>query len=526
MLEVIRLTSEYEGYCRDESRSVGQAESISFPENEEEVRRILGQLYPQKIPVTVQGGRTGLAGAAVPQGGHVMNLSKMNRFLGLRQGDGRYYMRVQPGVVLSLLRKAIESRNMDTKDWDPESRQAFETFAQDKEYFFPTDPTETSACMGGIVACNASGARSFRYGAARNHIQALRIALCDGSMLSLRRGEVFAKGRRLVLTAENGRQISLDLPTYQMPEAKNASGYYVKENMDAIDLFIGSDGTLGVITEMELELLPLPAFVWGVSCFFREEAQALDFTELVRQQISQAAALEFFDVSAIEILRKQKAKSTAFSALPDVESWVNCCIFVELNADCEAEALDALYRLGAILDQVGGSEAHTWVARTAIDKEKQQFFRHAVPESTNMLIDERKRKDPVITKLGADMSVPDQYLKEVVHLYRSTLKEYGLETAIWGHIGNNHLHVNILPRDGADYRRGKELYAHWAKTITKMGGAVSAEHGVGKLKRDFLTVMYGEEHIREMARMKRQLDPDFIFGRGNLFAADVLEMEG
>lgn len=143
-----------------------------------------------------------------------------------------------------------------------------------------------------------------------------------------------------------------------------------------------------------------------------------------------------------------------------------------------------------------------------------------------MLIDERKKVDPIITKLGADMSVPDRYLKEVVHLYRSGLAEYGLETAIWGHIGNNHLHVNILPRDGEDYRKGKELYAKWAEEITKMGGAVSAEHGVGKIKRDFLTVMYGKKHIWEMAQMKKILDPDYIFGRGNLFAPDVLDTEG
>ena len=142
-----------------------------------------------------------------------------------------------------------------------------------------------------------------------------------------------------------------------------------------------------------------------------------------------------------------------------------------------------------------------------------------------MFIDERKKVDPIITKLGADMSVPDQYLSEVVSLYRTTLQEKGLETATWGHIGNNHLHVNILPRDGEDYRKGKALYARWARAVTAMGGAVSAEHGVGKLKRDFLKVMYGEQHILEMARMKQTLDPGFQFGRGNLFPTDILQTE-
>lgn len=140
-----------------------------------------------------------------------------------------------------------------------------------------------------------------------------------------------------------------------------------------------------------------------------------------------------------------------------------------------------------------------------------------------MLIDERRRTDPVITKLGSDMSVPDDRLHDVVALYRRTLAEAGLESAAWGHIGNNHLHVNVLPRDAADYAAGKELFKRWAAEVTAMGGAVSAEHGVGKMKRDFLLTMYGPEHIAEMARLKRRFDPEVRLNRGNLFAAGAAE---
>lgn len=137
------------------------------------------------------------------------------------------------------------------------------------------------------------------------------------------------------------------------------------------------------------------------------------------------------------------------------------------------------------LELAGGRDDATWVARTEVDRECQRFFRHAVPESVNMLIDERRRTDPTITKLGSDMSVPNARLADVVAFYRRTLAESGLESAAWGHIGNNHLHVNILPRDAQDYRRGGELFARWAAEVTAMGGAVSAEHGVGKIKAGF-----------------------------------------
>ena len=542
MVEIKPFTSDFDDYRKDESRSVGFADTISFPTCEDDVRSVLAQLDG---PVTVQGGRTGLAAGAVPHGGHVLNLTKMNRCLGMRRevaepepaagtsaadgaapSDATFYLRVQPGVVLSQMRKDLEDKRVDTTGWDAESLAAWEAFTQAGGYFFPTDPTETSATIGGMVACNASGARSYRYGPVRPHVSALRVALADGDMLALRRGEVFAQGRRLRLTTEGGRTLDLDLPTYRMPAVKNASGYWAADDMDAIDLFIGSDGTLGVITEIELRLMPTPAVTWGVSCFFTEESQALSFTERVRGGIPRATAIEFFDEGALNILRRQKEQSTAFSSLLPVEGWVRCCIYVELacdGEDGEDGAYANLYRLGAILEEVGGSEGHTWVGRTDIDREQQRFFRHAVPESTNMLIDERRKVDPTITKLGSDMSVPDERLFDVVEMYRRTLRENGLETAVWGHIGNNHLHVNVLPHDHDDFARGKALYQQWARWVTDAGGAVSAEHGVGKLKRDFLAVMYGPDHIREMARLKRQLDPRGALGRGNLFGEDVLD---
>ena len=523
MVEIKPFTSDYDDYRKDESRSVGYADSISFPICEDDVRSVLAQIDG---PVTVQGGRTGLAAGAVPHGGHVLNLTKMNRCLGMRRDDTAFCLRVQPGVVLSQLRKDLEDKRVDTAGWDAESLAAWEKFSQAGPYFFPTDPTETSATIGGMVACNASGARSYRYGPIRPHVSALRVALADGDMVCLRRGEVFAQGRRLRLATEDGRVIDLDLPTYTMPAVKNASGYWAADDMDAVDLFVGSDGTLGVITEIELRLMPTPAVTWGVSCFFTEESQALAFTGRVRDRIPRATAIEFFDEGALNILRRQKERSTAFSSLLPVEGWVRCCIYVELACDAEGGddgAYENLYRLGTILKGVGGSEDHTWVGRTDIDREQQRFFRHAVPESANMLIDERRKADPTITKLGSDMSVPDDRLFEVVEMYRRTLRENGLETAVWGHVGDNHLHVNVLPRDHDDFARGKALYRQWARWVTDAGGAVSAEHGVGKLKRDFLAVMYGPDHIREMARLKRQLDPRGVLGRGNLFGEDVLD---
>lgn len=518
------LTADLDGYRRDESRSTGEAETISFPESEEEVRAILRALHADGVPVTVQGARTGLAAGAVPHGGHVMNLSRMNRYLGLRRdGSGAFFLTVEPGVVLSDLRKRLKARDVPSDGWDDASLRALRELADAPEQMFPTDPTESSACIGGMTACNASGARSYRYGPMRPHVTALRLVLADGDVLAMRRGEVRARGRSLALRTVSGREISLELPTYEMPRCKNASGYYVEDDMDAIDLVIGSDGTLGVLTRIELALTPAPAVTWGVSTFYASERSALDATERLRAELADAAALEYFDGAALDILRRQRGSSAAFSSLAEPPAGARACVYVELQCTDEAAALADVRRIAGVLRAVGSDADGTWVARTEVDREALQFFRHAVPESVNMLIDERRRADPSITKLGSDMAVPDERLHDVVELYRRTLAEAGLESAAWGHIGNNHLHVNILPRDAGDYARGKELFAGWAREVTRMGGAVSAEHGVGKLKRGFLETMYGPEHLREMARAKLALDPLGQLGRGNLFDETYLE---
>ena len=283
-----------------------------------------------------------------------------------------------------------------------------------------------------MAACNASGARSYAYGPMRPHITGLHVALADGDLLELQRGEAFAQGRHLSLVTAEGHTLELDLPGYTMPKTKNASGYFVADDMDAIDLFIGACGTLGVITELEIALQAAPAVVWGVSCFFDSEDKAVSFTDSVRPVLSHAVAIEYFDASALDILRRQREQSTAFASLPVLDKEAKVCVYVELDCDDEAQATEELYHLGWVLELAGGRDDATWVARTEVDRECQRFFRHAVPESVNMLIDERRRMDPTITKLGSDMSVPNARLADVIALYRRTLAESGLESAAWG----------------------------------------------------------------------------------------------
>ena len=512
------MNDDFAEYLRDESRTVGSGESISFPRSEEEVIHIMKEIYPLDIPVTVQGARTGLAAGAVPHGGHVMNLSRMNRIQGMRQdGQGAFYVTVQPGMVLSQLRKSIELKAFDKTNWSADSIKAYGAFCDAPEQFFSPDPTEASATLGGMAACNASGARSYRYGSIRPYISALRMVLWNGHTLHLARGQATALGTDLVLVTEQGLEIKVSLPSYQMPGTKNASGYYVEQNMDAVDLFIGSDGTLGIITQLEIRLLPMPPVVWGITCFFREEMAAVGAVAAMKEELEEAASMEYFDGTALEILRRQKETGQAFAKLPEIPPKMGAAVYIELHCQKESHALEHLEKIGAAMEKNGARRSDTWVARVDVDRDRLLFFRHAVPESVNMLIDQRKKMHPSITKLGTDMAVPDQHLAHMVQVYRKTLAAHGLESAVWGHVGDNHLHVNILPQNPDEYETGKRIYEEWAAEVTRLGGAVSAEHGVGKLKARFLEVMYGREAVREMALLKRTFDPRGLLGAGNLF---------
>jgi D-lactate dehydrogenase (cytochrome) len=519
------ISSEYADYLRDESRTAGTADSISFPENESDLAAILKVCHQTGTRVTVQGARTGLTAAAVPDGGHILNLSRMNRVRGMRQDpSGRFRLLVEPGVVLSRLRKQIEDRRFLTTGWDDFSFEVYRRFQAAPLQFFTPDPTETTASIGGMVACNASGARSYKYGATRNYVHALRLVLANGDSLALTRGQVQARERSLTLQTEQGHSIQVALPTYTMPVTKSASGYFAADNMDAVDLFIGSDGTLGVISQVELILLPLPQVIWGVTCFFSQEEQALEFVKTIRQEGDpQLTAIEYFDERVLRLLAAQKAANPAYARLLLPAPGFQCAIYCELQGDQESSVQKSLLRLGDAMHATGSDTGDSWVARTAFDKDQLIFFRHAAPECVNSVIDLRRREEPAITKLGTDMSVPDVYLDQVMALYHSSLAESCLESAIWGHIGNNHVHVNILPRNIAEYKEGKRLYRFWAEQIVAMGGAVSAEHGVGKLKAEYLALMYGKRHLAEMARVKAVFDPEGLLGAGNLFAAATIK---
>ncbi len=459
----------------------GHADRVVLPEKIEEVSEILAHANGDRVPVTVSGAGTGTVGGRVAFGGIVLATDKLNHIKSIVHEPGGGHAVVEAGVILSDLQRAVDHEGL----------------------LYPPDPTERGCFIGGTVATNASGARTFKYGPTRNYINRLKVVLASGEVLDLRRGEVRAdaKGRIRV-----GKTIDLQLPQYRMPATrKNATGYFVAQSMDAVDLFIGSEGTLGVICEVETRLLPKPEGLLSGVVFFADEADVLAFVAAARAG-SGARALEFFDQESLNFLREK---------YPTIPTNAVGAIFFEQETDsANEEAL--LNDWMAMLDQ-HHAFPDSWFATNEQDQAKLREFRHQLPVLMNKWFARYNQR-----KVSTDMSVPDEAFPGLFRLYRDTLRASGLRYTIFGHIGDNHVHVNILPRNDTEGTRARELYVEFLKYAASVGGTLSAEHGVGKLKREYLRLFYTADELREMAAIKNAFDPHGILGRGNIFSEDLL----
>jgi len=498
----------YTDYLHDESRLTGQAQSIAFPENAAEVSEIAAACYQKGIPITIQGARSGITGGAVPAGGHILNLNRMTAISNIRYRaeEDCYLVTVQPGVVLSTLLPALQSQADDA--------------AHIKNYFFPPDPTETSATIGGMAATNASGARSYYYGAVRKHITALKVLVPGYGFLQLTRGMQKAVGNTFRLLTDTGREIRGTLPAIAMPAVKSAAGYFIRESMDLLDLFIGCEGTLGIITELEIKLVRTPAQIWGLTAFFSAEQDALSFVQTLRRASPVTAhlvAIEYFNHDALELLAHEKAINPAFADIPALTPIDKVAVYTEYHAQTDQQISAVFDYVLPLLTQCGGSDNRTWVATNPQEMKPLIRFRHAVPEIVNLQIADIKKRHPSLTKLGTDMAVPDAYLSQVMTMYNQGLQDAHLRSVIFGHIGNNQLHVNIIPAEPHEYATGLDLYKKWAGQVVAMGGSLSAEHGIGKIKHEFLRLMFGKSGVDAMQQLKLQFDNANLLNRGNLF---------
>lgn len=471
------------GYFEDYSGLLGgYADRVILPEDEKEVRDILLEASSKKVPVTISGGGTGVTGARIPFGGWVIATERFNKIIAINKGI--FTATLQPGVMLTDLENELSKKGLT---------------------YLP-DPTEPNAFIGGTISTNASGAKGFKYGSTRNYVKRLRVILSTGDIIDIKRGDYFINKGALFSLKLKDKEIKIKIPDYSMPEIKTAAGYYVKEHMDLLDLFIGHEGTLGFILEADIALNEKPENIMSFFSFFSSENDAISFVKDAKAY--NAMSLEYMDENALALLRTK---------YPNVPKSAKGLIYFEQDykKEFEPKVIDSWAKL---LEKHNALTEDSYFADSDKERAKLKELRHALPDAVNEIV--KKNKMP---KVGTDIAVPDNRFREMLKFYKEKLSSSGIDYLIFGHIGESHMHVNMLPRTEEEFKKSREIYMEFAKKAVSMGGTVSAEHGIGKLKHPFLEIMYGKDNLKQMALLKKSLDPSCMLGLDNIFPKELLK---
>ncbi len=429
-----------EPYARDESgcgeyppQAAVQARDAS------DVQKVLAYSRAHRVPVVPRGAGSGKSGGALAErGGIVLSLEKLDRIVEVSRAD--MVCVVEPGVILEKLQAAVEAEGL----------------------FYPPDPNSQAMCsIGGNLAHNAGGPRALKYGVTRDYVLGLSAVLPTG--------ELIRTGHR---------------------SWKGVAGY------DLTQLLVGSEGTLAVIVQATLKLIPLPRAVATLLAFFPDEDKAA----LAVQKIFGAGLLP----RACELLDGETMRAVGPRAPFKFPDGVGGALIVEHDGHGDS-AIEELARSGELCAEAGAQDV------VAAQDEAQ---RRRIWETRRMISVALTALKP--HKISEDVAVPRGRLIELIGRVRAIGARYGLLTACYGHAGDGNLHVNLLFGSAEERERGHAAVGDVLQAAIDLGGTITGEHGVGLAKRAFLAREQGRDVIELQRRLKRAFDPDDLLNPGKI----------
>ncbi|NWG02281.1 MAG: FAD-binding protein [Syntrophaceae bacterium] len=428
-------------YAYDASDHDHRPEAVVWPTHKEQVSQILFLANAHRFPVTPRGAGTGLSGGAVPvQGGLMMDLSKMNRILDMRIADRQAI--VEPGVVYADLENALTPHG----------------------FFFPPDPSSSSVCtLGGNVATNAGGIRGAKYGTTRDYVLGLEVVLPEG---------------QLIRTGSNC--------------IKSASG------LDLTRLFVGSEGTLGVITEITLKISPKPFAIKTASASFSNLGDAgQSVIEIIRSGII-PSALELLDENTIRVLRDQGKMD-----LPQVTAM----ILAETDGYTDGEASFQMDKVIEVLKRNHATDIR--IARSTQEAEDLWKIRKSIGSIAAQLRTHN---------VSEDVTVPISKIIDLMTGISNIVHHYGLPFVIFGHAGDGNLHPRIMyDRSNPEQVEGlRKAVEEIFKLTCQLGGTLSGEHGIGLAKAPYLPLEHDSMNLNLMRAIKKLFDPNHILNPGKM----------
>lgn len=431
-------------YAHDELGGISQMpEVLVRVHSTEEVSAVMRHAWARTIPVTVRGSGTGLVGAAVPiHGGILLETTKMNKILSLDADN--LTVTVQPGVLLMELA----------------------AFAEENDFLYPPDPGEKSATIGGNISTNAGGMRAVKYGVTRDYVRSLTVVLPNG-----------------------------EIQTFGAAVAKNSSGYSLK------DMIIGSEGTLAIICEAVLKLVPLPKVSLSLLVPFPDMKQAIEAVpQIIRSKVT-PTAIEYMSRDTILFSENYLGKK-----FPDTKSDAYILLTFDGNTDEQVDrdlsaVAELCLQLGAIDAYIVDTEERkksVWSARGA--------FLEAIKSSTTEM-DE------------CDVVVPGNQVDTFIKYTHQLASEFGIRIPSFGHAGDGNLHVYICRdalSDAAWAQIKADCFDRMYEKAVELGGLVSGEHGIGYAKKEYLRRQYGPTPIALMQGIKKVFDEKNILNPGKV----------
>jgi len=438
------VVSAVESYARDESglpefvpQAAVQARDAS------DVQRVMQFARERKIPVVPRGAGSGKSGGALAErGGIVLSLEKLDKILEVSKAD--MVVVTQPGVILEHLQKAVEAEGL----------------------FYPPDPNSQAICsIGGNLAHNAGGPRALKYGVTRDYVLGLKAVLPTG--------ELVTTGRR---------------------SWKGVAGY------DLTQLIVGSEGTLAIIVEATLKLLPLPRAVATLLAFFPDESKAA----LAVQKIFGAGLLP----RACELLDGVTMKAVSPRAPFKFPDDVGGALIIEHDGNDQDAVMEELARSGEQCTEAGAID----VVAAQDDSQRRRIW-----ETRRMTSVALMSLRP--HKISEDVAVPRGKLVALIEKVRQIGERRGILTACYGHAGDGNLHANLLFATPAEQAAGHEAVVDLLQAAIDLGGTLTGEHGVGAAKRAYLSREQKPEVIALQKRLKHAFDPEGLLNPGKIFPA-------
>ncbi len=476
-------------YERDYSNLPGNADVLCRPVNDIECSIILRCCRIAKINITISAGRTNLNGSATPNGGVVLSMEKM----------------ISPSVKVNMKNKTVSS---PVGIYLEEMRE--EVLLQSKKkLFYPVDPTSRNdAMVGGTISCNASGFIPGVEGATRFWTEKIKFLLPNGYMFSCKRGEYISTDRCFIFLC-NKDEIKMQVPDYDRPNIKNASGPYSDKDgkMDLVDLIIGSEGIFGVVTAVEFRLKNRPDAFLDLFFTLPEENNAVKFHQYLSNyflgNLSKISALEYFGYNCQNYMEN---KSQLFNDDSEVGIYLQIPLYKQSIEDVVEKWYDILEESNCNID----------LERIILlnnPKAWKMFFkaRHSIPENA------LKKSHQLDTwSILTDTIVPVENFKNFLDFSHKKLNKSKIEYLLFGHLGDCHLHFHLIPTK-SQQEMALKIYQQIISKTASLGGVYSAEHGTGKRKTNDFYKCFGDIGVEKVKAAKYALDPDFLLNQGNIF---------